>query len=104
VPAQPHAVQQIYDADSLHANTQFTFAAWGKQGRDYIRLLDEFDNLRVPQQLPDAGSEVSDIFFRARSRSDTCLLHQLQERYLQPDAAPGNVAMSQRKLDLSKSA
>lgn len=31
------------DATSLHQHAQPLLAAWGKQGRDYIALLDEFD-------------------------------------------------------------
>lgn len=32
--------------DELHLHAQPLLASWGKQGRDYIRLLDEFDETR----------------------------------------------------------
>ncbi|MCC5879268.1 MAG: exodeoxyribonuclease V subunit gamma [Idiomarina sp.] len=32
--------------DALHLHAQPLLASWGKQGRDYIRLLDEFDETR----------------------------------------------------------
>ncbi|CUA85604.1 exodeoxyribonuclease V subunit gamma [Pseudidiomarina woesei] len=32
------------DADLIHATAHPLLASWGKQGRDYIRLLDEFDD------------------------------------------------------------
>ena len=37
-------LSQIDDPDQLHQHANPLLAAWGKQGRDYIRLLDEFDN------------------------------------------------------------
>lgn len=34
----------ILDDNNLHLHAQPLLAAWGKQGRDYIRLLDEYDD------------------------------------------------------------
>ncbi|HET8815867.1 MAG TPA: exodeoxyribonuclease V subunit gamma, partial [Pseudidiomarina sp.] len=39
-------MQAQMDHDTLHAQSNPLLAAWGKQGRDYIRLLDQFDETR----------------------------------------------------------
>ncbi len=76
LPAEP-------EPESLHLHAQPLLAAWGKQGRDYIRLLDAFDD---PEQyrarLENAGQRV-DLF---DSPGTDTLLHQLQDdiRTLRP--------------------
>ncbi|AFC85718.1 exodeoxyribonuclease V subunit gamma [Frateuria aurantia] len=40
----PHRPGQIIGAELLHAQAQPLLAAWGKQGRDYINLLDRHDD------------------------------------------------------------
>ena len=76
MPAEP-------PPESLHLHAQPLLAAWGKQGRDYIRLLDAFDD---PEQyrtrLENAGQRV-DLF---DSPGTETLLHQLQDdiRTLRP--------------------
>jgi len=71
-------LSQIEDPDRLHQHANPLLAAWGKQGRDYIRLLDEFDNpddYRSSFQTPD---QKIDIFSDHGADGATCLLHQLQ--------------------------
>lgn len=71
-------LSQIDDADQLHQHANPLLAAWGKQGRDYIRLLDEFDNpdeYRASFQTPD---QKIDIFSEHGTGQAPCLLHQLQ--------------------------
>lgn len=71
-------LSQIEDADQLHQHANPLLAAWGKQGRDYIRLLDEFDNpeeYRERFQMPD---QKIDIFSEHGTGQAPCLLHQLQ--------------------------
>ncbi|MGO1463078.1 MAG: exodeoxyribonuclease V subunit gamma [Marinobacter sp.] len=71
-------LSQIEDADQLHQHANPLLAAWGKQGRDYIRLLDEFDNpeeYRDRFQMPD---QKIDIFSEHGTGQTPCLLHQLQ--------------------------
>ena len=71
-------LSQIDDADQLHQHANPLLAAWGKQGRDYIRLLDEFDNpdeYRNSFQTPD---QKIDIFSEHGAGQATCLLHQLK--------------------------
>lgn len=71
-------LSRIDDKDQLHQHANPLLAAWGKQGRDYIRLLDEFDNpeeYRSSFQTPD---QKIDIFSEHGSGEAPCLLHQLQ--------------------------
>lgn len=64
-------------ADSLHAHGHPLLAAWGKQGRDFIGLLDEHDSVheRERYQRLFEGQRI-DLF---ESHGETCLLNQLQE-------------------------
>ncbi|WP_029654927.1 exodeoxyribonuclease V subunit gamma [Marinobacter daepoensis] len=71
-------LSQIDDPDQLHQHANPLLAAWGKQGRDYIRLLDEFDNpddYRASFQTP--GQKI-DIFTDHGNPDAPSLLHQLQ--------------------------
>ncbi|GHU10574.1 RecBCD enzyme subunit RecC [Betaproteobacteria bacterium] len=64
------------DADAAHTATQPLLAAWGRQGRDYIHLLDAYDH-------PDryrADFERIDIFTPAPEKT---LLGQLQNDILE---------------------
>ncbi|HBC35837.1 MAG TPA: exodeoxyribonuclease V subunit gamma, partial [Marinobacter adhaerens] len=72
------ALSAIEDPDQLHQHANPLLAAWGKQGRDYIRLLDEFDNpdqYRGSFQTPD---QKIDIFSDHGNPEAPRLLHQLQ--------------------------
>src|SRR5690606_18773903 len=64
----------------LHLHAQPLLAAWGKQGRDYIRLLDEFDD---PSSYRDFIEELPwqriDLF---GSNGTETLLQQLQDDIL----------------------
>ena len=71
-------LSRIHDPDQLHQHANPLLAAWGKQGRDYIRLLDEFDNpddYRASIQTP--GQKI-DIFTDHGDPDSPCLLNQLQ--------------------------
>lgn len=69
--------------ESLHLHAQPLLAAWGKQGRDYLRLLDEHDDTQAYAGLFAADSLRIDLF---ESLGEACLLHQLQDdiRELRP--------------------
>jgi exodeoxyribonuclease V gamma subunit len=75
-PGMPKSLSGIMDV-LQHANP--LLAAWGKQGRDYIRLLDEVDNTASYQQ----EFARIDLFDQ---RDGGCLLHQVQDdiRQLRP--------------------
>lgn len=66
------------DATSLHQHAQPLLAAWGKQGRDYIALLDEFDQ---PDSYRGAFSD-GKIDLYSDGTTDT-LLSQLQNDILE---------------------
>ncbi|UEX79885.1 exodeoxyribonuclease V subunit gamma [Spiribacter halobius] len=63
--------------EALHGHAHPLLAAWGKQGRDYIRLLDEHDD---PERYRALFRTLSwqriDLF---EPHGEDCLLHQLQE-------------------------
>ncbi len=73
------ALANLTDPDQLHQHANPLLAAWGKQGRDYIRLLDEFDD-------PDSyGGRVTtpdgriDIFTPHGRGGAPRVLHQIQD-------------------------
>lgn len=76
---RPHPeLARISDPEQLHQHANPLLAAWGKQGRDYIRLLDEFDDPdQYRNRLQTPGQKI-DIFSAHGSAKDPCLLHQLQ--------------------------
>ncbi|MGM0616381.1 MAG: exodeoxyribonuclease V subunit gamma, partial [Pseudomonadota bacterium] len=74
------------DADeALHLHAQPLLAAWGKQGRDYLRLLDEHDDTGGYQTLFEQQALRIDMF-EPFSKEHGCLLTQLQDdiRELRP--------------------
>ena len=75
---------QALDDTELHLHAQPLLAAWGKQGRDYLRLLDEFDDPQHYQAMFDAQSMRIDLFDSPlESRSSPGLLQQLQDDILE---------------------
>ncbi|CAM5431988.1 RecBCD enzyme subunit RecC OS=Rhodanobacter lindaniclasticus OX=75310 GN=recC PE=3 SV=1 [Rhodanobacter lindaniclasticus] len=85
LPPQPQ-----YEALHLHANP--LLAAWGKQGRDYIRLLDSFDTPDAYRaQFVALGRDI-DLF---RAPGEDSLLHQVQQAILDLEPLPAEPA--QRK-------
>jgi exodeoxyribonuclease V gamma subunit len=69
--------------DELHLHAHALLAAWGRQGRDYIGLLDEYDS-------EDARTRYQPWFEEIRQRIDLfsspgkeCLLNQLQDDILE---------------------
>ncbi|KQP13081.1 exodeoxyribonuclease V subunit gamma [Pseudorhodoferax sp. Leaf267] len=64
------------DDDSLHQHAQPLLAAWGKQGRDFIRLLDMHDEHEAYAERITAIGERIDVF--DANAGDT-VLHQLQD-------------------------
>ncbi len=66
-------------ADELHQHAHPLLAAWGKQGRDYINLLDQHDDPDYYRQRFDAIGQRIDLFGSADTGS---LLGQLQDDIL----------------------
>ncbi|MBB3190596.1 exodeoxyribonuclease V subunit gamma [Halomonas cerina] len=72
----------------LHLHAQPLLAAWGKQGRDYLRLLDEFDEARAYRGLFEAEALRIDLFDSpmesvATQDAPLSLLKQLQDDILE---------------------
>jgi exodeoxyribonuclease V gamma subunit len=65
-------------AEQLSGQAQPLLAAWGKQGRDYIRLLDQFDETAAHKEL--FAHQKVDLF---ESPNTNHLLGQLQDDILQ---------------------
>ena len=78
LPAEPR-----YEELHLHANP--LLAAWGKQGRDYIRLLDSFDRPDAYRARFAALGRNIDLF--ADPGRDS-LLHQVQQAILDLEPLP----------------
>lgn len=78
VPAMP-------DEGDLHLYANPLLAAWGKQGRDYIRMLDEFDHPETYRKRFTAWEERIDFFEDPPSGS---LLGQVQRAILDLEPLP----------------
>lgn len=64
--------------EHMHLHAPALLTAWGRQGRDFIRQLDEFDNVQAAQErMP--GQRL-DLFDDAPGADGTRLLTQLQNR------------------------
>lgn len=74
-------------AEDLHLNAPPLLAAWGKQGRDYIRLLDHFDETRhyAGWQWPDNKIDLFQDYGEPAGRT---LLQQLQQSILDLESLP----------------
>ncbi len=72
--------QPVADENSLHLSGHPLLAAWGRQGRDYIHMLDEFDEQQSYSGHFSAIAKEIDLFETA---SDATLLGQLQNDILQ---------------------
>jgi exodeoxyribonuclease V gamma subunit len=72
---------QTLDAEALHQHGQPLLASWGKQGRDYIHLLDEFDEPDGYRRLfEDLNGGRIDLFAETEPQH---LLGQLQDDILE---------------------
>ncbi|MBL8485667.1 MAG: exodeoxyribonuclease V subunit gamma [Rhodocyclaceae bacterium] len=65
----------VAEAD-LHLHTHPLLASWGRQGRDYIALLDEIDEPDAYRGGFEQAGERIDLF---EGHGESTLLHQLQE-------------------------
>ncbi|GAA5175543.1 exodeoxyribonuclease V subunit gamma [Modicisalibacter zincidurans] len=89
-PGMPTQLDVLGDGDGeagLHLHAQPLLAAWGKQGRDYLRLLDEHDDSQQYEGLFAAEALRIDLFEPfVDSRGEQRLLNQLQDdiRELRP--------------------
>ncbi|MGY6274201.1 exodeoxyribonuclease V subunit gamma [Methylomonas sp. MgM2] len=75
-PGMPERLKE----EELHLHAHPLLAAWGKQGRDYIGLLDEMDDPAQYQSLFAEHGQRIDLF---ESHGNSCLLNQLQDDILE---------------------
>lgn len=73
-----HPQLSAVDPDQLHMQANPLLAGWGKQGRDYIRLLDEFDDSDAYRERLAIPEHKIDIFSPHGDPHRPRLLHQLQ--------------------------
>ena len=69
--------------EELHLHAHPLLASWGKQGRDYIRFVDEADTPDKYRRLFDAVGHRIDLFEPHATAGQTTLLNQLQDDILQ---------------------
>ncbi|MGB4497553.1 MAG: exodeoxyribonuclease V subunit gamma, partial [Methylococcaceae bacterium] len=73
--------------EDLHLHANPLLAAWGKQGRDYIRLFDQFDERDAYQNWNWAENKI-DWFEDYAEDKNACLLHKLQQTILDLEPIP----------------
>ena len=69
----------VLDDEALHLHAQPLLAAWGKQGRDFIGLLDEHDASEAREHYAPRFMALRQRIDLFASHGDDCLLHQLQD-------------------------
>jgi exodeoxyribonuclease V gamma subunit len=82
-PYRRHSARKVpedLDERELHLHGHPLLAAWGRQGRDYIRLLDEHDDRTQYEEHFQAHTLKIDLF---SSPGTDSLLHQLQDDILE---------------------
>jgi exodeoxyribonuclease V gamma subunit len=78
--ARKEGMPEVLSDAQLHLHAQPLLAAWGKQGRDYIRLLDQFDE---PGRYQDWFERI-DLFDEAEGDIESLpLLNQIQQDILE---------------------
>ena len=90
-----------FEQDEMHRHAHPLLAAWGKQGRDYIGLLYNYD---VPEQYQAWFNEI-DAFedINTRSYAPDSLLAEIQQAILDLEPLPGPDHRRQRTPDASVS-
>ncbi len=73
--------------DELHLHSQPLLAAWGKQGRDYIRLLDQFDETQAYANWHWPDNKI-DLFKDYGEPQERSLLQHLQQSILDLEPLP----------------
>ncbi|ASP39321.1 exodeoxyribonuclease V subunit gamma [Bacterioplanes sanyensis] len=77
-----HPVLSGMSAEVVHQHAPPLLAAWGKQGRDYIRLLDEFDDPSEYSSGLSTPEQKIDIFSDHGDAEISRLLHDIQNDIL----------------------
>ena len=77
-PARQNLDLSTVPLDAMHAHAHPLLAGWGRQGRDFIRQLDAFDDAQLSRQR--FGLERIDLFDDSADAPGTPLLRQVQNR------------------------
>lgn len=67
------------DLDTLHLHAHLLLASWGKQGRDFIGLLDAFDSADAREHYGPKFARIGQRIDLFESRGASTLLQQLQD-------------------------
>ena len=78
---------ETYNPDDLHQHANPLLAAWGKQGRDYMGLLDLFDDQSQYRHWPWPDEKI-DIYQDFLTADSPSLLQQLQQGILDLQPLP----------------
>ena len=81
--ARKHSMPQHLSEQDLHLHAHPLLASWGKQGRDYIRFIDEVDSPHDYKPLFESVGGRIDLFDPHVGTAPSTLLNQLQEDILQ---------------------
>lgn len=67
------------ELEQLHGHANPLLAGWGKQGRDFLRMLDQFDDTEARASHYALYKNQIDLFFPHSTEGKPRLLHQLQD-------------------------
>ena len=84
--------------EDLHLQANPLLAAWGKQGRDFIRQLDAFDQ---PERYRHSFASIKRSIDLFQPLGDDSLLHQVQQAVLELEPAPTDPALRKALPDKS---
>lgn len=85
--------------EALHGHANPLLAGWGKQGRDFLRMLDEFDDTQARAAAYRLYRNEIDLFFPHSETDAPSLLHQIQDDIFHLSDLE-EVKKEQRQLDL----
>jgi exodeoxyribonuclease V gamma subunit len=77
--ARREGVPAELKTDELHLHAHPLLASWGKQGRDFIGLLDEFDNAEARERYRAQFTHIGERIDLFEEREADTMLEQLQD-------------------------
>jgi exodeoxyribonuclease V gamma subunit len=86
----------LLNTDDLHLNAPPLLAAWGKQGRDYIRLLDHYDEKQSYEEWNWPDNKIDLFADYGESPDRRTLLQHLQQSILDLEPLPAEPALLER--------
>jgi exodeoxyribonuclease V gamma subunit len=86
--------------DDLHLFANPLLAAWGKQGRDYVRLLDQFDSTNHYKHWNWPNDKIDFFDDYASPPTSASLLHRLQQSILDLEPLPENPELIEQDSSL----